>query len=356
MNTLGPREPREASLSAGRPTMRDVALLAQVSLKTVSRVINGETTVDPELASRVRRAAAQLNYQPNLTASNLRRSDGRSATIGLLVQDVSNPFSASIYRAAEEVASRRGVMVLAGSIEEDAALEKALIANFVARRVDGLILVPAGHDHSYLQFDQRAGMAFVFVDRAPELLAADSVVSDNREGTAGGVAHLIARGHRRIGYCGDLLKITTAMLRFEGYRDALKAAGIALDPALVRHDLHTRAAAEAAVLDILRSSDPPSALFTAQNRVTVAAIRALRRLGLEHAVALVGFDDFELADLLEPGVTVVAQDPTSIGRLGAEILFARIDRSDAAVEQRVVPTRLIERGSGEIPPREQRLP
>ena len=330
--------------------MRDVALLAEVSLKTVSRVINGETTVDPELAARVQRAAAQLNYQPNLTASILRRSDRRSATIGLLVQDVSNPFSASIYRAVEEVANPRRVTVLAGSIEEDPELEKVLVANLVARRVDGLILVPAGHDHSYLQFDQRAGMAFVFVDRPPELFAADCVVSDNREGTAGGVAHLLARGHQRIAYCGDLFRITPARLRFEGYRDALSAADVSFDPALVRHDLHTAEAAESAVFDIFRSNNPPSALFSAQNRVTVGAIRALRQLGLEHVVALVGFDDFELADLLEPGVTVVAQDATAIGRLGAGILFERIDRNDAPIEQHVIHTRLIPRGSGEIPP------
>jgi LacI family transcriptional regulator len=252
----------------------------------------------------------------------------------------------------EEVASPRGVTVLAGSIEEDTELERVLVANFVARRVDGLILVPAGHDHSYLQFDQRAGMAFVFVDRPPELFAADCVVSDNREGTAAGVAHLLARGHRRIGYCGDLFKITPARLRFEGYRDALLTAGVDLDPALVRHDLHTAGAAESAVLDIFHSGNPPTALFSAQNRVTVGAIRALRQLGLEHSVALVGFDDFELADLLEPGVTVVAQDATAIGRLGAEILFGRIDRNDQPVEQHIIRTRLIERGSGEILPPE----
>ena len=204
----------------------------------MSRVINGETSVNSELAARVHRAAARLNYQPNLTASILRRSDRRSATIGLLVQDVSNPFSASIYRAVEAVANARGVTVLAGSLEEDAELEKELITKLVARRVDGLILVPAGHDHSYLQIDQRSGMAFVFVDRPPELFAADCVVSDNHEGTTRGVTHLLSQGHHRIGYCGDLLG-TAARLRFEGYREALLAAGIDVDPRLIRHDLHT---------------------------------------------------------------------------------------------------------------------
>ena len=155
--------------------MRDVAALAGVSLKTVSRVVNEEPTVAVELVTRVRLAAERLNYQPNLTASNLRRGDGKSATIGLLVQDVSNPYSAAIYRAVEDVAGSVGVSVLAGSLDEDPDREREMTADLIARRVDGLIIAPAGQDHSYLQLEQRSGTAVVFVDRPPVLLAADSV-------------------------------------------------------------------------------------------------------------------------------------------------------------------------------------
>jgi LacI family transcriptional regulator len=162
------------------------------------------------------------------------------------------------------------------------------------------------------------------------------------------VAHLIRRGHRRIGFLSDLTSIRTAQDRYQGYLDALRAAGISPDPATQRRDLHTAAAAQAAATGLLRGPEPPTALFSAQNLVTMGAVRALRACGVQHRVALVGFDDFTLADLLEPGVTVVAQDVVAIGSLAAEILFARIDGDAAAPRARIVPTRLIERGSGEI--------
>jgi LacI family transcriptional regulator len=336
--------------------MRDVAALSRTSLKTVSRVINGETTVDPALATRVRRAAAQLNYRHNLTASNLRRGDGRSFMIGLLLEDVANPYSASIYRAVENVAQLRGTGVLAGSLDENPERERELAASLFARRVDGLIVVPSGRDHSYLLRDQQLGTAMVFVDRPPELLPADSVMADNRAGAAAGVRHLISYGHRRIAFLGDLSSIVTAQQRYAGYQDALRSAGLAEDPRLVRHDLHTDAAAEAAAASLLAAAPSigcpaPSALFSAQNLITIGAIRALCAAGLQHRTALAGFDDLALADLLDPPVTVVAQDVAAIGTLAAQILFRRIDGDAGAGEPRlhVVPTRLIPRGSGEIP-------
>jgi LacI family transcriptional regulator len=348
--TARPADFRLPASPPARPTMRDVAALAGVSLKTVSRVINGEPTVDPALAARVQRAAGQLSYRHNLTASNLRRGDGRSFMIGLMLEDVANPYSSSIYRAVENVARHRGVGVLAGSLDEDPDRERELAAALFARRVDGLIVVPAGRDHSYLRHDQELGTALVFVDRPPELLPADSVMADNREGATAGVAHLIGRGHRRIAFLSDLTSIRTAQDRYQGYLDALRAAGIAPDPAAERRDLHTAAAAEAAAVALLTGPQPPTALFSAQNLVTMGTVRALRACGLQHRVALVGFDDFTLADLLEPGVTVVAQDVAAIGSLAAEILFARIDGDAAPPRARIVATRLIQRGSGEIPP------
>jgi LacI family transcriptional regulator len=332
----------------GRATMRDVAALAGVSLKTVSRVINSEPTVDAVLAAKVRRAAAQLNYRHNMTASNLRRGDRRSFTIGLMLEDVGNPYSSSVYRAVEDVARERGVGLLAGSLDEDAARERELAAMLAARRVDGLIIVPAGRDHSYLRDEQSVGTAMVFVDRPPALLPADSVLADNRDGATRGVEHLIRHGHRRIAFLGDLTSITTAADRYAGYQDALRAAGLTADPRIVRRDLHTAAAAETAVMELLTGPEPPSALFSGQNLVTLGTVRALRACGVQHRIALVGFDDVPLADLLDPPVTVVAQDVMAIGTLAARILFRRIDGDSSPPREHIVPTRLIERGSGEI--------
>ena len=295
-------------------------------------------------------AAAHLNYRHNLTASNLRRGDGKSFMIGLMLEDVANPYSSSIYRAVENAARTRGVGVLAGSLDEDPERERDLAAALFARRVDGLIIVPAGRDHSYLRNDQQLGTALVFVDRPPALLPADSVMADNHEGAAAGVSHLIRRGHRRIGFLCDLISIGTAQDRYTGYRDALSRAGLTEDPRIVRRDLHTAAAAEAAAAELLTGPEPPSALFSGQNLVTMGAVRALRACGAQHRVALVGFDDFSLADLLEPAVTVVAQDVVAIGSLAAEILFRRIDGDTSEPQAHIVATRLVERGSGEIPP------
>ena len=346
-----PLAPLQASSSlAGRATMRDVAALAGVSLKTVSRVVNGAPTVDPDLAARVRRAAAQLNYRHNMTASNLRRGDRRSFMIGLMLEDVSNPYSSSIYRAVEDVARERGVGLLAGSLDEDPARERELAASLVARRVDGLIIVPAGRDHSYLRDEQEMGMAVVFVDRPPALLPADSVTADNSRGASAAVRHLIGHGHRRIAFLGDLTSIATAQERYAAYSDTLRAAGLTEDPSLVLHDLHTAEAAEVAVIRLLNGTEPPSALFSSQNLITLGTVRALRACGAQHRTAVVGFDDLPLADMLDPPVTVVAQDAAAIWTLAAQILFRRIDGDTSQPQAHIVPTRLIQRGSGEIPP------
>jgi len=329
-----------------RPTMRDVAALAGVSLKTVSRVVNGATNVDPVLAGKVRRAVAQLNFRPNQTASSLRRGDGRSMTIGLMLEDAANPFSASIYREVEDAATMQGFAVLAGSLDEDPARERELAAALLRRRVDGLIIAPASEDHSYLRHEQELGTPMVFIDRPPRLLAADSVLSDNREGATAAVEHLISHGHRRIAYLGDFTRIATAQERYAGYASALGS----IDPELVAQDLHTAEEAEAACASLLELDDPPTALFSEQNLVTIGCVRALRAAGAQHQVALAGFDDFALADLLEPPVTVVAQNPAEIGRRAAELLLRRIDGDERKPVATTVATRLIERGSGEISP------
>ena len=330
--------------------MREVAAVAGVSLKTVSRVINAEPAVSPELASRVRAAVELLDYRHNRTASNLRRSDGRSAAIGVLLEDVANPFSSTLHRAIENIALQRGVLVFAGSSDEDAGRERSLIAEFTSRRVDGLIIVPASHDHSYLLSERRAGTAMVFVDRPAAFLDADTVLTDNRGGTRDGIAHLASRGHRRIGYLGDLQTIATAAWRYEGYTSELAARGIDLDPRLVRLDLRGIESAAAATAELLAMAEPPTAIFAGQNLLTIGAYRALRKLEMHRRVALVGFDDFLLADLLEPGITVVAQDPGALGRTAVEQLFRRLDGDRSASIHAVIPTRLIQRGSGEQQP------
>jgi LacI family transcriptional regulator len=329
--------------------MRDVAALAGVSLKTVSRVVNGES-VSAALVTRVDAAVARLGYRPNLTASSLRRRDGRTATVGLLLEDVGNPFSSAVHRAVEDAARARGVVVFAASSDEDAAREHDAVAVFASRRVDGLIMVPASHDQSYLLAERRAGTAIVMIDRPPAFLDVDSVTTDNRVGAAAGTGHLLRAGHRRIGYLGDLATIDTAAARLAGYRDALAAAVVPVETSLVHMDVRSAGEAERLVARIMTGAQAPTAIFCARNALTIGAVRALRRLDRHHRTALVGFDDFPLADMLEPPVTVVSQDPYTVGSTAAEQLFRRIDGDASPTVRLVIPTRLVPRGSGEIPP------
>jgi LacI family transcriptional regulator len=333
-----------------RPTMLDVAALAGVGLKTVSRVVNAEPGVSPALEAKVKRAIEQLNYRRDVNASMLRRLGGKTQTIGLVLEDVANPFSSALHRAIEDSARARNVLVFAGSCDEDGLRERELIGSFRDRRVDGIIVVPASSDHTFLYEEQRAGTALVFVDRPAAHLDADSVASDNINGSTAAVEHLLARGHRRIAFLGDLPSIWTADERLRGYSQAIAQAGIHYDENLIRTGLRDSDSALQAVSELLALPDPPTAIFTSQNLLTIGGIRALKSAGLQHRIALIGFDDIPLGDVVEPAISVVAQDPQAIGRAAAELLFRRMEGDTTPAVHQVVPVRLIARGSGEIEP------
>jgi LacI family transcriptional regulator len=331
--------------------MVDVAALAGVALKTVSRVVNSEPGVSPELETRVRRAIEQLNYRRDANAATLRRLGRKTQTIGLVLEDVSNPFSSALHRAVEDAARERGVLVFAGSCDEDPERERELIGSFRDRRVDGIIVVPASLDHTYLHDERRAGTALVFVDRQASHLDADSVTSDNVGGAAQAVQHLLERGHRRIGFLCDLLSISTARERLDGYTRALGSVGVGVQADLIRTDLREPDAAARAIEEMLALPEPPTAFFTAQNLLTIGGLRALHQAGREHEIALIGFDDVSLADMVKPPISVVAQDPQAIGRRAADQLFRRLDGDGEPPVHLVIPVTLIARGSGEILPK-----
>ncbi|WP_309052571.1 LacI family DNA-binding transcriptional regulator [Streptomyces sp.] len=327
-----------------RPTMKDVAARAGVGLKTVSRVVNGEPGVTPDTERRVREAIEALGFRRNDSARVLRK--GRTATVGLVLEDLADPFYGPLSRAVEEVARAHGALLINGSSAEDPEREQELALALCARRVDGLIVIPAGGDHRYLEPEIRAGVATVFVDRPAGLIEADAVLSDSFGGARDGVAHLVARGHRRIGFVGDRPRIHTAAERLRGYRAAMEDAGLTVDDAWVSLGPTDPERVRGAVEEMLAAPEPVTALFAGNNRVTVTAVRTLA--ARPRPVALVGFDDIELADLL--GITVIAQDAAALGRTAAECLFRRLDGADEPPARTVLGTTLIPRGSGEIPP------
>jgi LacI family transcriptional regulator len=324
--------------------MVDVARAAGVSLKTVSRVVNAEPGVSRATAEKVLAASAELRYERNDLAASLRHGD-RSHTVGLVIEDVGNPFYSVIAQAVEETAREHRSLLITASAREDPDRERELVIALLRRRVDALLIVPAGPDHRYLH-EAGFGGRTVFLDRPAARTTADAVLIDNAAGARQAVAHLLAHGHRRIAFVADSRRLYTARERLRGYRRALADAGVEHDLELVAMDNSTSQAAAAAAgrLLALPRARRPTAIFGGNNRCTVGALQALGRR--RRSVGLVGFDDFELADLLE--VSVVRTDPYRLGQLGAELAFARMDGDARSPQRVVVPVELVPRGSGEL--------
>ncbi|MFD6178377.1 MULTISPECIES: LacI family DNA-binding transcriptional regulator [unclassified Isoptericola] len=338
----GPRRGR-------RPTLAAVAERAGVSLKTASRVLNAEPNVAAGTRERVQAAAHELGFRRNAAAADLARG-GAARLVGFVTGDLANPFYSALASGIERELRGQGLQLLTASSDEDPDRERQLTDELVERRVGALLLTPTSGDHAALREEQAEGLPVVLVDRPAPDVDADTVVIDNGGGVRAAVRHLLAHGHRRIGLVGDESRLWTFRERRDAFVAALAEAGVVEPERYVRDGAHDAAVAGALVADLLALDEPPTALVTANNKITVGALHALRarsRAG-GAAVALVGFDDFELADLL--GVTVVGYDAVEMGRRAASLALERAADPARAAQVVVVPTHLVPRGSGEVPP------
>lgn len=328
--------------------MRDVAERAGVGLATVSRVVNDSGAVRPGTADRVRTAILELGFQRDEVARALRPGQ-HSRTIGLLLGDLSNPFYATLAKTAVAVANAARFAVVLSTVDEDPEVERRAIGELVGRRTAGLMIVPDQGDYRFLrEATGRRPLPVVFVDRPSTGADGDSVVLDNEAGGRLATAHLVAHGHRRIAVLVAPSYWTTDR-RLRGYRRALREAGLAVDERLVvplRQG--TAPEAEAATGDLLTLTDPPTAIFCTTGFLAEGAIRAVGRAG--RSVAIVGFDDVPLADLLPVPLTVVATDTERLAATATELLLARVAGSTVPPAKVVLPVRLVQRGSGEIRP------
>ncbi len=339
--------------------MKDVAARAGVALKTVSRVVNGESGVTPATAERVLDAIGELGFRRNESARLLRT--GQTATLGFIAEQVGDPDQAALYRGLEEVARDRGFLLYSGSTDSDPDREERLALSLCARRVDGMVIVPTAGDHRYLTAEIDAGVATVFALRPPVLAGreavpdgavhsgaalGDVVVADERDGAKVAVAHLIAHGHRRIGYLGTpgvpgapgaLAGYRSRRLAL-GYTEAMAAAGLPADEHWL--SLTPGGLTGAGV----------TAVFCGSRAHTAQALHALAAADHPKRLAVIGFGDFELADLVPPGITVVSYDPARIGRTAGELLMSRLGGDDEPPRLVEVPVTLIPRGSAEFPP------
>jgi len=336
---------RRTSNNSARPTMVDVARRAQVSLKTVSRVVNREPGVATDTAERVLATIEALSFRRHEGAAHLRRGS-TTHSLGIVLMDIANPFYSALTRAVEKVAVGHGCLVFAGSSDEDVALERQLALALCARRVDGLLVVPAGTDQRYLRAEVSAGTPVVFVDRPGVGISADAVLVDNAGGVRAAVEHLAAHGHQRIAFLGDNPAIYTARERLRGFGEGMVAIGRG-DARLVEMGSHTPQSVREALIRFRSEQSAATALVTGNNRITVLVLRALATMR-GWRPALIGFDDLELADLLRPSLTVIEQDASELGRIAGELLFSRIAGNRRPVQRLVLPTRLVPRGSGEL--------
>lgn len=333
-------------------TIRTVADHAQVSVATVSAVLNGSKPVSPTLTARVRESVAALDYRPNTLARSLKQQ--RSRILGLVLSDITNPFFTTLVRAVEDTARERGYTLLLGNTDEQAAKEETYVELLRSRQVDGLILVASAGDHAYLPDLLTAGFSVVCVDRSLVSLGVDSVLTDNVTGAAEAVGHLVRCGHRRVGIVTGLSGVTSTFGRLAGYRRALAAAGIPEDPTLIRGGNSRIDGGEIETAALLDLPEPPTALFVTNNLMTIGAMRVILDRGLRcpEDIALIGFDDFEWASVFRPRLTTVRQPVYEIGATATRLLLDRIERKRdaAAIEVLLPPTLVIRESCGESLP------
>ena len=335
-------------------TMRDVARVAGVSAKTVSRVFNDDPHVTEETRDRVRWAMQRLNYVPNLLARSFRA--GADAAVGLAVPDIADPFFAAMTGSIEVDLVGRGMAVVitslfhGGSGVQAAERERTALEALLRRQISGLIVACVSADQSYLApWQERTPM--VFVDRAPKGVSGVYVIEDDLGGAHEAVTHLVGYGHRRVAFLGLSTPVETTRRRLKGYRSALAENGLDSGDDLVCMLAESAAEAAAELVKRLAAQNAPTAVFSSNIPCTMALVQALQRAERTD-IALVGFGDFPMAAALAPAVTVIDQDPARLGHIAVERLLQRIEDPVAEPHRRtVLPVRLIPRGSGELRPR-----
>ena len=333
-----------ATRGGGRATVYDVARLAGVSIKTVSRVVNASSEVVPATRDRVRAAMVELGYVRNPVAHAL--VTGSTATIGVVVDSIADHFFSSLVSVVEERALAHGMSVLIASTGRSPERERAQIERLIQQNVAALLVAPAAGDHSYVA---AAGRPIVLVDNGWELPGFDTIRVQDREGSEAAVRHLIEHGHRRIAFLGEPTTVETVAARRAGYDDALAAQGLEFDSDLVSDSCGTPAAADDVTRRLLTGNRTPTAIFASNPRAAMGVVSALHALGRTD-VALISFGDFDLAEWLVPAVTVVDHDPHQLAEAAATRLFDRMEHRDLPAAEVALPVKIVARGSGELRP------
>ena len=326
-------------------TIRDVARAAQVSMSTVSHVINGTRYVSPPTRQRVLQAMAELNYSPNRLARSLRNN--RTLTLGVLLPNSANPFFAEVLLGIENACFERGYNIIMGNASDDPQRELEYLQVLLSRQVDGILLISTGAYNESLALLASHETPVVMVDRTADIPTVDEILTANKQGGLLATEYLLGLGHRRIGCITGPSYLTPSADRVAGYREALGAAGVPLDEALVVTGDFQHESGYRACRQLLALPEPPTAIFACNDLMAVGAICALHEAGLAvpDDVSVVGYDDIPLASYTVPRLTTIAQPARAIGQLAAERLIARLQQATVPPAHQRLPVHLVERDS-----------
>lgn len=319
-------------------TIRDVASRANVALSSVSRVLNGHPAVSEALRQRVLSAVAELDYQPDFTASNLRR--GSTMTIAFLVRDISSPLFSDMVKAVEAAVGEFGYSVLLMNSGGDLAREAAHIRTLARSRVDGVILsLSSESDRGTVAALKTLRAPIVLIDRAIGDIESSSVISDHFSGLSTATQDVAKHGHTRIAFITGPHEVLASRERLRGYKAGLRAAGLRFDPNLVRMGSYDEQFGESQTAAVLGVDEPPTAVIAGGGMIAYGTLRAIRNAGLTGRVAMVACDPWRSPELFEPAVTVVHRDVTEMGRVAAELVLEAIKGS--AVRTVTLPTKVV---------------
>ena len=334
--------------------VKDVADLAGVSTATVSRVLNNHPNVAEETRSKVLWAVKQLSYQPSRVARRLRME--ASQILGLIISDIANPFFTSVVRGIEDVAYANEYSLFLCNSDEDPAKEELYIQVLLAEKVAGVVISPTDEGGITCKTLVESGIPLVAMDRRLCRLEVDTVLVDNVQGAYEAVSHLVQLGHRRVGLIGGPVHITTGRERQEGYKKALTEHGLGVDQRLIKIGDFKQESGYRKACELLEMNDRPTAIFAANNLMTLGALNAIHEKGLNipRDVAIVGFDDMPWAPSLDPPLTAVAQPTYELGCTAANLLLQRIaDKGREIVEMKLEPTLIVRDSCGHTEERGQ---
>ena len=333
-------------MGAERVTIQEVAKRAGVSLGTVSRVLNGQKTVGPEIRARVERAICDLGYRPNALAQNMRR--GHSRAVGIMLREFTLPVLAGFIKAVQQVLRSAGYsLILAGS-DDQREREIELLDALSSRRIDGLILTTSSEaDEELLERQEALQIPVVLLDRTVPANC-DALLIDHRTVVCRAVEYLLSLGHRRIALLTGSESVRPAAERVLGYRDAFAQAGVELDPDLIRTRSFTTEFGYRETLVLLSRRPPPTAFIAGGIAMLPGVLRAVRERGLRvpDDVSVIGSCDSDLAELGTPPISVLRWDYVRLGRVAAELLLERLEGDRNGPPRRItVEAELIIRGS-----------